>query len=200
MKIHNCDQRSDEWRTARLGLWTASFFDKCVTSTMKASTSANTINNKLVAEIITGKVEETFTNAAMERGKELEQEAMEFLNFTHGYNFREVGFCDSEMGYGCSPDGLSDEIGLEMKCPLAHTHVQYLSDNKLPTKYVPQVQGQMLVTGYKKWVFFSYHPDFPPLHVIVNRDEQFCAKLKQELLKNVAIIRKRSDRIKRMMQ
>ena len=199
MKIINCDQRSDEWFKARLGLWTASFFDKAITSTGKPSTSANAVNNKLVAELIIGEPEETFTNAAMERGKELEAEAIEFLNFTHGYDFADVGFCDSTKGYGASPDALSNDIGLELKCPLAHTHVQYLSDGKLPTKYVAQVQGQMLVTGFKKWVFCSYHPDFPPLHVVVDRDEKFCEALESLLLKNCKVVSERYEKIKGMM-
>ena len=199
MKIINCEQRSEDWFKSRLGLWTASFFDKAITATGKPSTSANAVNNKLVAELIIGEPEETFTSEAMERGKELEAEALDFLNFTFGYSFKEVGFCDSEQGYGASPDAMAENIGLELKCPLAHTHVQYLSDEKLPTKYIAQVQGQMLVTGFAEWVFCSYHPDFPPLHVLVKRDDEFCELLKAQLDKNVKVVKERFEKIKAMM-
>ena len=201
MKIINCEQRSEDWFAARLGLWTASFFDKAITSTGKPSTSANAVNNRLVAETIIGYPDETFTSPAMERGKELESEALEFLNFTYGYDFGEVGFCDSELGYGASPDAISNKMkmGLELKCPLPHTHVQYLADGKLPTKYIAQVQGQMLVTGFNQWVFCSYHPEFPPLHVVVKKDEEFCKALESLLLKNCKAVKDKVEKIKGMM-
>lgn len=185
-KLINCEQGAEKWFQARLGKWTASFFDKALTSTGKPSTQANDVNLKLVAEKIIGQPDDSFVSEAMLRGKELEGEAFDFLNFIRGHTFEAVGFCDSELGYGCSPDGLdvANEMGLELKCPLPHTHLKYLLGGDLPKTYKAQVQGSMLVTGFKKWVFMSYHPQFDPFIIEVERDDEYISQLEKALLKN----------------
>ena len=200
MIIHKIDQRSDEWHQLRLGKWTASAFDKAITGTGKESASAKTVNNRLVAEMLLGEPDSTFSSEAMERGKELEQEAFDYLNLVLGSEFEAVGFIDSGLGYGCSPDGLDkkNKIGLELKCPLAHTHIEYLAANELPAKYFAQVQGSMLVTGFDSWLFFSYHPDLPPFITRVKRDNAFCDKLKVILEKNCEEVRANYERIKNL--
>lgn len=177
-----CEQGTDAWFKARLGKITASNFDKMITKTGKASASASTIVNRAVAELILGKPDEFYRSEAMERGNFLEPEALDFFNFSYGYNFKPCGFLESEeIGYGCSPDALDldKKIGLELKCPMAHTHIEYLSGGVLPAKYMQQVQGCMLVTGFDSWVFGSYHPDIKGLHVIVERDEEYIVKMKK---------------------
>lgn len=182
-KIIDCEQRSEAWFKARLGKWTASFFDKAITTTGKRSSSSEDIINRLVAELIVGSPDETFQSEAMLRGRELENEALEFLNFTHGYSFIPCGFMDSELGYGCSPDAMDfvNKIGLELKCPMPHTHLEYIAGGELPKKYKAQVQGSMLVTGFSEWAFFSYHPEIKPFLVVVKRDEEFIMELKKIL-------------------
>jgi hypothetical protein len=71
--------------------------------------------------------------------------------------------------------------GIEVKCPLIHTHVGYLLAGTLPTDYFQQVQGSMFVTGFSSWWFMSYYPAIPPLIIQVKRDDAFCAKLKVAL-------------------
>jgi len=183
-KTLHCDQRSDEWFKARLGKITASNFDKVLTKTGKPSSQAGDLVNKAVAEKLLGYPEETFESAAMIRGRELEPAALQAAVFLTDIDFKEVGFLDSDLGYGCSPDGIAEETGIEIKCPLAHTHVSYLAEGTLPAKYLLQVQGSMLVTGFKEWHFFSYHPELPSFHLVIQRDEQLIEKLKDALLKS----------------
>lgn len=180
-KISEFPQRSPEWYLDRLGKWTMSFADKAITSTGKRSTQTDDVINRLVAEKILGKPDETFQSEAMLRGAELEEEALEFINFAHRHNFKQVGFIDSGLGYGCSVDGidLDQEIGLEMKVPSPHTHLEYLAGKELPKKYKAQVQGAMMITGFKKWVFMSYHPEIKPFVIVVERDEEFIQALKK---------------------
>lgn len=180
-KIIECDQRSPEWFAARCGKWTMSFADKAITTTGKRSASADEIVNRLVAEKIIGRPDDTFQSEAMLRGSALEDEALDFINFTYGYNFKKVGFIDSGLGYGCSPDGDDQDIdiGLEMKIPSLHTHIEYLAGGELPKKYRAQVQGSMMVTGRKKWVFMSYHPEVKPFVVVVERDDEFINALRK---------------------
>ena len=184
MKVYNYEQGSDDWFKVRLGIPTASEFDKILTGTGKSSTQVNAYINKLLAEVITGKPVNTFQKTeAMERGNELEQEAADYYSMLRDVDLQTIGFCTDDAGlYGCSPDRLvGDEGLLEIKCPLAHTHVEYLLSGKMDTGYIPQVQGQLLVTGRKWCDFMSYHPDMPPLIVRVERDEQYISDLQQEL-------------------
>jgi hypothetical protein len=77
------------------------------------------------------------------------------------------------------PEG--GEWGLEMKNVIAKTQAKYLLNGKLPTDYSRQIQGSMLITGFKTWHFFSYHPGMKPFILEVKRDEEFIGKLKKEL-------------------
>lgn len=183
-RIIECEQRSEAWFQARLGKWTASFFDKAITTTGKRSTSAEEVINRLVAELIVGRPDETFQSDAMLRGAELEDEALSFINFTHGYNFKKVGFIDSTIGYGCSIDGddIERNISLEMKVPALHTHLKYLAGGVLPKEYKAQVQGAMWIMDRKEHVFMSYHPEIKPFVVVVERDEEYISEMKKIII------------------
>lgn len=184
-KVNNCTQGSDEWHRLRWERITASDFDKIITPSGKLSTQwEGVVDTKIALQLINGHEEgfEPVETMAMTRGHSLEQEALEFFNYTYGYKFEKVGFIDSGEGYGCSPDGIDfgDNVGIELKCPLAKNHVSYLRRG-FPVKYKAQVQGAMLVTGFSSWVFGSYHPEMPGLCVVVERDEPYILELKKNL-------------------
>ncbi len=184
MKVYDFEQGSEEWLQIRLGKPTASEFDKIITGTGSKSTQASDYINKLLAELLTKKPVNTFQKTeAMERGNELEQEAADYYEMLNNIDLVKIGFCvDDAEQYGCSPDRLVGEDGLlEIKCPLAHTHVKYLLSGKMDTGYIPQVQGQLMITGRAWCDFMSYHPDMPPLIVRVARDEEYILNLKGEL-------------------
>ncbi|QDP68096.1 MAG: putative exonuclease [Prokaryotic dsDNA virus sp.] len=198
LNIIDVDQGTEEWFQARLGKWTASFFSKALTNTGKESSKTKEVNSRLVAELLVGEPDETFQSDAMLRGKELESDALDFLNFTQNLNLKPCGFVDSGEGYGCSPDALDldNSIGLELKCPLPHTHLEYLVGDKLPVKYTAQVQGSMAVTGFKKWIFMSYHPTIKPLVVTVERDEEYIKNLLEILRENCKEVSERYEKLK----
>lgn len=176
MKIIDCEQGTPEWFEARLGVLSASNFGKIVTATGKWSSQADAYINELAAEVITGERKEMFQSFAMTRGVELEEEARDTFCYTYDYEVDQVGFCiRDDFKIGCSPDGLLyEKSGLEIKCPLAHTHLGYLKANVLPTAYIQQVQGSLYVTDREEWHFYSYHPSFDQqLRVIVHRDEEY---------------------------
>ena len=111
----------------------------------------------------------------------LEAEAREMYEFITGQTVVQVGFCLSN-GCGASPDGLVGDNGiLEIKCPLIYTHVSYLLENKVPTDYFQQVQGQLAVTGRQWCDFMSYYPGLKPLIIRATRDEAFISALNREL-------------------
>ncbi len=194
MRVTEHEQRTEGWFQARLGCPSASSFNKLITSTGRPAATANTYINELIAEKVTGKQASTFVSEAMQRGIDLEPLAVEVYELVSGEKVSEIGFCKHDtLEAGASPDGLlsAGDGVLEIKCPMANTMVSYLRDgNKLPSKYVAQVQGQMWITGAKWADFLAYHPDFTLLLVRVERDDDFIAKLEVEVTKAYEIIEK----------
>ena len=167
-------QGTEEWFIARMGIPTASCFGKIITGTGKASTSAEGYRRELLAEWKLGRPLEGFKSEWMDRGNELEEEARNY----YGFMVRPVEqgkFCylDERKLIGCSPDAM----GLEIKCPKASTQVDYLLKGKMPTKYIPQVQGCMWITESDQWDFLAYHPELESLIVTVKRDDKYIATM-----------------------
>jgi len=190
MRTIECEQGSPEWLQARLGIPSASSFAKLVTTTGKASAQATAYINQLVAERITG--EPTFFQVTdpMQRGIDLEPQARTAYEMETGNLVSQVGFLIHDtLQAGASPDGMVGESGgLEIKCPSAHTHVEYLRDGDLPIKYFQQVQGCLWISGRDWWDFMSYHPKMEPLIVRVFRDEEFIKALECAVIEAVQMI------------
>ena len=176
-EIIYCEQRRDEWFRARLGIVTASHFS----DVLNKGSGRKTYMMKLLAEINTGEPEIEYHNKFMDNGIETEPLAMEYYEGLKKVKIERVGFV--RFGeIGASPDGLiGSDGGLEIKCPIPSTHLGYIIDGKLPTKYAPQVQGSMLVTGRNWWDFLSFNPLCKPAHwcIRVKRDEQYINKLRE---------------------
>jgi len=183
MKIIDVPQLSDEWFQARAGVPSASEFHRIVTIKGEPSKQAKAYMYQLAGERITGIKSDSYQSQAMIEGLEKESKARLLFEMMKDIEVQQVGFCleDNEQ-YGCSPDGLLDSKGLEIKCPKSHTHVGYLLDKEAPIKqYFQQIQGSMLVAGFQYWFFMSFFPGLPELIILVPRDDKFCAKLKVEL-------------------
>ncbi len=183
MKIIECEQGTPEWYAARCGIPTASEFDKLITTQSKTSTQRTKYMYRLAGERVCGVPEESYQSVAMQRGKEVEEEARRFYEFTSGVEVQRVGFCLSDCGrFGASPDGLVGEDGqIEIKCPTLAVHVGYLLEGKLPTDYFQQTQGQLFVTGRKWSDFISYYPGVKPLLIRITPDAIFHQNLGIEL-------------------
>ncbi len=166
------EQRSEEWFQARLGKVTASRVAD-VLAKIKSGESASRRNYKiqLVSERLTGEKQETYINQAMQDGIDREFYARERYVQQHG-EVEEVGFIQHPtLEAGASPDGLVGDDGLiEIKCPLGTTHTETLMTQEVPSKYMPQIQFQLLVTGRKWCDFVSFNPMFPEhLQLFVKR-------------------------------
>ena len=118
---------------------------------------------------------EVIPTGAMDRGTDMEPIArIEFEN-AFDLEVEKVGFCyDPELSnmIGFSPDGFlkGRTSGLEIKCPLPHTHLGYLRKGKLPTAYRAQVHGAMAISGAREWYFMSYCPKLPTLTLRIERN------------------------------
>lgn len=180
IEIFDCEQGSAEWHSCRLGVPTASRFSD-VLAKGEGKTRARYLRD-LAAEIIRGTVEEdTYTNAHMERGKLMEDEARKLYAFMADAEPVRVGFI-RDGRKGCSPDSLiGDDGGLEIKTALGHIQVERLQRGGLPSEHKAQVQGSLWITGRKWWDFCSYSPGLPPLIVRVEPDEQYIATLSEAI-------------------
>ena len=199
MKIIDCEQNSPEWFQARCGIPTASNFGLILTTKGEPSKQAIKYAYRLAGERITGKQEDTYQNGAMLRGQEMEDEARKLYQVLTEEEVQKVGFCvtTGKVKYGASPDSLVGEKGgLEIKCPIMSTHVSYLLDGTLPTDYIQQVQGNLLVTGREWWDFMSYYPAMKPFVIRVKRDEAFLKLLDEELKSFCKIVDETTEKIK----
>lgn len=175
--IHTCEQGTPEWHLARAGIPTASEF---ATVMAKGKGGGDSITRRkymltLLGERLTGEVVDSYSNAHMERGKAMEQEARDLYQFQTDNDPVQVGFIvDPELGAGASPDSLIGDDGLlEVKTKLPHLQLELLLSGGLPPEHKAQVQGQLWVTG-RKWVdFVSYWPKLPLYRVRVERDEEY---------------------------
>tara|TARA_R110000772_G_scaffold183655_1_gene294795 strand:+ start:649 stop:1239 length:591 start_codon:yes stop_codon:yes gene_type:complete len=191
-------QGSAEWLQARVAVVTASNFSKVFTTAGKLSTSREGLINQLIAEKLTNAPTETFKSSAMERGNELEPQARAMFEVIMGVEVHEVGLIkmkDHEIG--CSSDGLFDDTGIEIKCPLPATHCAYLRANKLPSTYIQQVQGSMLVLGIDTYIFASYHPEMKPLIIEVKRDNKLLELAEPLLIETANIIKSETERLRK---
>lgn len=182
------EQRTEEWFAARLGKVTASRVAD-VLAKIKSGESASRKNYKmeLVVQRLTGKQGESFTNAAMEWGTEQEPFARMAYEAHTGTFVKEDGFVDHPTieGFGCSPDGIVGEGLIEIKCPNTANHIETVLDNKVPSKYIPQMQCQMACTGAKWCDFVSFDPRLPEdlqlLVVRVERDQEYIDAMEVEV-------------------
>lgn len=184
------EQRSDAWHQNRVGKVTASSLYKVMAKT-KTGYGADRANYhaQLVAERLTGKPADSFSNSAMQWG--IDQEANARLAYSEltGEPVVELGFVDHptiELT-GASPDGLVGFDGLvEIKCPNTATHIATLTGANIDRKYLLQMQWQMACTDRQWCDFASYDPRMPEemrLHVRrVERDDALLAEIETELL------------------
>lgn len=175
-EILNMEQGKAEWFEARMGLVTASHFKEVISK----GAGRKTYMMQLLAERLLNKVTEIKDTPDMQRGRELEPRA----RIAYQLTAHEIGSGDVEQagiilnhGVGFSPDGLWKEDGtIEIKCPRPHNHLEYLTSDKCPSKYVGQVQGGLWVSEREWCDFVSYCPPLPLFVKRVFRDEK---KIKQ---------------------
>lgn len=170
------EQHSEEWINARLGRVTASRIAD-VTAKTRSGWSASRANYmaELLSERLTGVPRDTFTNAAMQWGTDMEPQARRMYEFMEGAEVRQVGFAVHsaiEMA-GASPDGLVGDDGLvEIKCPNTATHIDTLLGSGIDGKYVKQMQWQMACTGRLWCDFVSFDPRLPErMQIYIQRVE-----------------------------
>lgn len=201
-------QGTDEWHALRLGKVTASKVADVIAKTQKgyAASRAN-YAAQLITERLTGQPTETFTNAAMQWGTDMEPEARAAYEYYRAEDVVQVAFVNHPEipDTGASPDGLVGPDGLvEIKCPNSATHIETLTGKSAPAKYITQMQWQMACTGRQWCDFVSYDPRLPESMrfycVRVPRDNAMIAELEAEVVKFLGEVRAKVDQLKRIYE
>ena len=179
----NMEQRSPEWFAARLGKVTASrVADVIAKTTTGYSTSRANYMAQLVCERMTATQAESFNNSAMQWGTDQEPLARAAYEAAMDVLVDETGFVihPTIAEAGASPDGLIGLFGLiEIKCPMTATHIETLLSEKVPAKYITQMQWQMACTGRQWCDFVSFDPRMPDgLQIFIKRVEYNDALIK----------------------
>jgi putative phage-type endonuclease len=182
------EQGSEAWLQLRLGKCTASRVADVLAKT-KTGVSASRGNYliQLALERVTGVIEPSYKNDAMQWGTDNEQTARTAFEVAHNVFVDQVAFVDHPTikDFGCSPDGVIGDSLLELKCPYqSAVHWSYFKDG-CPSKYYTQIQAQMSCTGAKSVWFVSFDPRMPARSQLyieeVMREEEFIKKLEDEV-------------------
>ena len=143
LNILTCEQGSEEWFRARMGIPTASEFSTVMASGRGGAESKTrrTYMMKLAGEIITGEPMEHITNAYMERGHAMEPEARDLYAFMQNCDPQTVGFLRNGAK-GASPDALIGADGaLEIKTKAPHLLIDILDRDDFPPEHKAQSPG-----------------------------------------------------------
>lgn len=176
MRQRHIYETSEDWKQHRKGLFTASQIHRVMSEPKsKAETLSKTLKtyvNEIVAEMV-APPEPDYYNSAMERGNEVEPQAvLAYANLkgldvnSSDFIYTSIGgfvfFTDYDFNIGGTPDiVLADRI-VEIKCPLSKTHLEYLlcesADDlkKLKPEYYAQMQLNMYLTERYRCDFVSY--------------------------------------------
>jgi hypothetical protein len=180
-QIIECEQKSDAWIAARLGLVTASEFASVLAKGQGKTRYSYMM--KLAGERITGKPMASYTNADMERGVALEPTAREMYSIIANVELKQVGFIRNG-DKGCSPDSLIGKKGmLELKTSLPHILIDLIKRDDFPAEHKPQCQGGLLVAE-RDWIDLAVYCDAPNLPLFVKRayrDEQYIKMMEDEI-------------------
>ena len=179
MRVVDCEQGTTEWFRARAGMPTASEFATVMAKGKDggASVTRRKYLYTLAGEIITGQPTESYSNAHMERGKVMEDDARREYAFMFDAEPERIGFIVNGRK-GCSPDSLIGESGmLEIKTKLPHLLIETILADKFPAEHKAQCQGALWVAE-REWIDIAvYWPGLPLFVKRAYRDEPYLKDL-----------------------
>ncbi len=203
MRVFDCQQRTPEWYALRTGAVTASDFAKAIDFTLKKkpSTDRQRLLDDKVTERITHDLTRHFTNDAMKRGQELEDDALAAYEAYTSHLTTRVGFVMHDtLKIGCSPDALCGKGGMaEIKCPMSGTEMvkAWLDTPAFLEAYEPQIRGQMWLCEREWCDLVVYHPKFP---LLVHRVFEDSIKTKELSDKVIAFEAEVTEKYVAMLQ
>jgi putative phage-type endonuclease len=203
-------QGSNDWFQIRMGKVTASRVADVIAKTKTGySASRENYMAQLVVERLTQTKAESYTNAAMQWGTDQEPFARAAYEAAQGVMVEEVGFVRHPTieWAGASPDGLVGGEGeglVEIKCPNTATMIETLLSQKVPSKYITQMQFQMACTGRKWCDYVSFDPRMPAKAQMfvkrVDRDDTYIAEIEAEIVKFLAEVQSQVNQLNQYIE
>lgn len=175
--VVECEQRTPEWKKARVGRLTGSRAGEMLTTNKNGTENykRRDLRTDLVLERITGLPQDDgFVSRDMQYGIDREADALAAYEARTRQIVHRSGFLShTDLMIGCSLDGhLKGYQGIvELKCPKSTTHLRYLRANgRLPDEYNGQVQHNLFVSGADWCDSVSFDDRFPPeLRLVIAR-------------------------------
>jgi predicted phage-related endonuclease len=152
-------QGSDEWFDVRKLKLTASHAQ----AIGNFGKGLETYITEMIAYHYSSAEREYYSGKDTDRGNELEPIARAIYELQTGNKVEQVGFIELNEFVGCSPDGLiGEDGGLEIKSPYDVIYYKLLRDGEteIESKYLWQVQMNLLITGRKWWDLVFYNPNY----------------------------------------
>lgn len=175
------EQGSDEWKSLRCGILTASEMKLIVTPTLKVASNdkERTHMYELLAQRVNMYVEPSYISDDMLRGKEDEIEARILYNKTYA-PIEEIGFITNDsLGFklGYSPDGLINDrkAAVECKSRKQKYQMETIVGGVVPDEYKIQVQTGILV-GQLEYIDFVTYSGGMPMYTIKSYPDEKTQK------------------------
>lgn len=178
--LESLEQGSDEWKLARVGCVTMGKAKALLTGGTGKTRDSYII--EVASELLSGVLSDSINTWDMARGTMLEPYAVDAYEAITGLIVRRVGlgYLDDNRRIAASPDGLTSNGGMEVKCQKPKNHLQTIIAAKNPKQFEAQMQGSMWVFGVDTWDYCSFCPEFEaqPLFILtLNRDEEMIKKI-----------------------
>jgi hypothetical protein len=172
--FRDIEQNTPEWYAIRRGVVTASQFATVLAHGRKKG-DPSVMRRKymltLISDRMGGAPAESYSNHHMERGKAMEQEALDLYALMRDVEPERIGFVKHNDNVGCSPDAFVLNNGMaQVKTALPDIQLDRLLKNEVPLEYTCQLQGELWVCERDWTDFISYWPGLPLFVQRVYRD------------------------------
>jgi len=180
--LDKMEQGSIEWKLARMGCVTMSKAKALITG--GKGKTRETYILEVASELISGVLSESINTWDMARGTMLEPYAAAAYKEITGLDIKHIGlgYLDEDRRIAASPDGLTINGGVEIKCQAPKNHLRTIIEAKNPKQFEAQIQGCMWVLGVDTWDYCSFCPEFKnqPLFIMtMKRDEEIIKTISE---------------------
>jgi len=164
--------------------WSFLRYGRVTASNLYAVAHSKIESGGVLKEMILGASTLKLTEA-MSRGQNLEQSVVKIVEKKMNVQIDKVGIKLSPdlPEFGASPDGLTNEFVVEVKCPRnSKTFSNYVRNGCITPKFMAQVQLQMKMCGKSRALFCVAHTDFESSKEVTVLHINFDASLIDELI------------------
>lgn len=190
MKMHNIQQRSDEWYKIKAGRFSSSNIH--ILDSAQSTKKYQTYINQIIDERLSGVMNKAYS-ASLQWGTDNEPLAIQRYQDITGNEVSAIGFVSGDdidgqpCLYGVSTDGLVsfDKI-IEVKCPYTKFVEIVREDVSKNKPYYHQMQMGLWVTGRQSAEYLLFNPRMPlgkdVVIQIVMRDEPVIERIKSNII------------------